>query len=165
MAASSVKLQFVLGENLASLAIAWFNSGHFSHVDSVLPDGTLTGARSDIIGGGSGVRNRPAGYETWRRRVVMYVPCTPEQYAKYWAFINAQLGKPYDMSAIVAFMLDRNFHDPDQWFCSELVTAALEAAGIIGTLFEGCNKVSPTPLALVVSSIEGVVVLDLSGAS
>jgi hypothetical protein len=161
MPTAAVKLQFVLGNDFSSTLIAWFNSGHFSHVDSVGADGTLTGARS----AGPihpGVWTRPANYTTWRRRVTMSIPCTPGQYAKYWAFIDAQYGKPYDKSAIFAFLIDRNFHDPDEWFCSELVTAALEAAGLIGTLFEGANKVAPTPLALVVSSIPDVVVQDLS---
>jgi hypothetical protein len=51
-----IRLQFVLGTGLSSQAIAWFSAGHFSHVDAVLPDNRLLGARSDVVGG------KPPGY-------------------------------------------------------------------------------------------------------
>lgn len=47
----SIKLQFVREKDLSSQVIAWFSAGHVSHVDTVLDDGRLLGARSDRVGG------------------------------------------------------------------------------------------------------------------
>jgi hypothetical protein len=47
----SIKLRFVRGLDFSSRVIAWFSAGHLSHVDAVMPDGSLLGARSDVIKG------------------------------------------------------------------------------------------------------------------
>jgi hypothetical protein len=41
----SLTWQFVRQAGVASDVIAWFSAGHFSHVDYVMDDGTLLGAR------------------------------------------------------------------------------------------------------------------------
>jgi hypothetical protein len=149
-----VKLQFVLGNGLSSQAIAWFSSGTFSHVDAVLPDGTLLGARSDGCGGQQpGVRIRPPAYETWKRRVVMSYPVPPAAEAKLYKFLKEQLGKPYDKTAIWGFAAGRDWRDPKDWFCSELQAAAMEAAGIIPTLYTPTSKITPATLATLFSAI------------
>jgi hypothetical protein len=50
------------------------------------------------------------------------------------AFAMDQLGKPFDNTALRAFLSDarpesRDWHNPDSWFCSELITCALESGG------------------------------------
>lgn len=44
-------------------------------------------------------------------------------------FALAQVGKPYDWTALVSIVLQRNWQEPDRWFCSELVEATLAAGG------------------------------------
>jgi hypothetical protein len=44
-------------------------------------------------------------------------------------FARTQIGKPYDWTAILALLMDRDWRDSGAWFCSELVVAALEAVG------------------------------------
>lgn len=44
-----------------------------------------------------------------------------------WAL--TQEGKPYDRSAIFGMALDRDWHDPRKWYCSELVAEAFEITG------------------------------------
>ena len=151
----SIKLRFVRGLDFSSRVIAWFSAGHLSHVDAVLPDGTLLGARSDVLKGvPTGVQIRPPGYETVALQMVMEIPCTTLQEAAFYRFLRAQLGKPYDTSAIWGFAFGRDWHNPDQWYCSELQTAALEAAGILPkTLFLAANKVTPVALANEISAI------------
>ena len=150
----SVKLRFVRGMDFSSRVIAWFSSGHLSHVDAVLPDGTLLGARADIIKGiPTGVQERPAGYEKVALEIVMEIPCTALQEVAFYRFLRSQRGKPYDRTAIWAFAFNRDWHEADSWICSELQTAALEAAGILPKLFEDCNKITPVALANTISAI------------
>ena len=163
----SVRYQFDRGYGPISAAISMFGGGTltlgFSHVDIVLPDGRLLGARSDWIKplDGSapippGVRVRPANYEKWKRRVVFELAATKKQEASFYKFLNAQVGKPYDKLAIWAFVANRNWRDDEAWFCDELAAAATEQAGLCEQLYLPANKLTPTSWAVVVSAIGGV---------
>jgi uncharacterized protein YycO len=152
----SVQLQFVCENAFLSDVIAWFSQGHFSHVDAILPDGNLLGARSDRVGGQPpGVRIRPPGYVDFSHRVVMTVPATAAQETAFYNFLHQQVGKPYDMAAIWAFAFDRNWREPDSWICSELQSAAGEAAGIFRPLYLAANKITPVSCALAYSAVGG----------
>ncbi len=149
-----IRLQFVCGGSLSSQAIAWFSQGHLSHVDAILPDGTLLGARSDRIRGiEPGVRIRPGAYERWSSRVVFTLPSTVEQEAAFHGYLRRQIGKPYDHTAIWGFVLNRNWRESDSWICSELQAAALEHAGLVPNLYLSANKMTPVAVALVTSAI------------
>lgn len=149
-------LRFVQGKGFGSQAIAIFSAGHLSHVDVKMPDGMLLGARSDDVGGGEGVLERPDPYEQVAQVVYATIPALPEQEAKFYVFLRDQLHKPYDKLAIVAFAFDRNWRDGDAWYCSELIAAALEAAGILTkTLYLPFNKITPVMLATLVSELPG----------
>jgi hypothetical protein len=157
MSTNAIKLQFVCEAALSSEAIAWFSSGHFSHVDAIMPDGTLLGARSDSEGGQpSGVRRRPPGYATFSKCVVMTVPCNDYQACGFYSFLESQIGKPYDWRAIYAFILNRNWREDDSWICSELVAAAGEASGILPMLYLAANKITPVSCAIAYSAVGGV---------
>jgi uncharacterized protein YycO len=147
-----IRMQFVLGSGLSSRAIAWFSSGHFSHVDAILPNGRLLGARSDQIGHvPPGVEIRAPFYEKWKERVVMTLVTDRAKERAFYDFLHAQLGKPYDKTAIWGFVTGRDWRDDKAWFCSELQTAALEIAGIFPTLYAPRNKITPATLATLMS--------------
>ncbi|MBB2485395.1 hypothetical protein H5407_09165 [Mitsuaria sp. WAJ17] len=55
------------------------------------------------------------------------IPLVDEQAAL--DFVRAQLGKPYDWTAIFGFLLRRDWAEPDAWFCNELFEAAAVAGG------------------------------------
>jgi hypothetical protein len=158
-----MRWQFVKGTSWTSEQIALFGAGQFSHVDTIGPDERLIGARSDLITVGAttypaGVQWRPPNYELWAERVIVSLNVTPEQEAAYWAYMDLQIGKPYDKLAIVAFIVGRNWRDDDAWFCSELVIACCEQAGICPLLYVRSNKVTPVACAMVLSALGGVVV-------
>lgn len=45
-------------------------------------------------------------------------------------FARDQIGKPYDFGGVIAIPFhQRDWHDPNRWFCFELVAAAFEAGG------------------------------------
>lgn len=136
-----------------SLAIQIFERGWPSHVDVVLGDGTLLGARSDAIGGKPpGVQIRPPNYEPFARKQSVSLSATPAQETDFLNFLQAQIGKPYDHTAIVAFAFHRDWRELDSWFCSELAAAALEACGWFPKpLANTVNEITPRDLLLAVS--------------
>lgn len=154
-----IRLQFSRQAGIASGAIAWFSSGNLSHVDAMLPDGSLLGARSDAVGGQPpGVRIRPQGYAKFAVRVIMEIPCGSFRERTFYAFLHSQKGKPYDKKAIWAFVANRNWRDQDSWICSELQASAGEVAGIWPKLYLAANKITPVALALVASAVKGRIV-------
>jgi len=151
-----IRLQFVRGRGLSSAAIAWMSAGLFSHVDAILPDGSLLGSRSDrILGIDPGVQIRPPGYEKWKHRVVFQLPASEVQTAAFHNFLHEEIGKPYDKIAIVGFAISRNWREEGAWFCSELVAAGLEAASVCPKLYTPSCKVTPVCLSTVVSALGG----------
>lgn len=150
------RFQFVHGPGWESGLIAWAGADTFSHVDILLDDGTLLGARSDAIGGKPpGVQIRPPGYDQWTKQVIIAAPCTSEGKAAALAFAHAQIGKAYDKTAIAGFAVDRDWRTPDEWFCSELAGVAAETGGVVEQLYVSANKFMPGPLAITLSGVKG----------
>lgn len=140
-----IVLQFVTESDPLSAAIRYFSHSVVSHVDLVLPDGGLLGARM-----AGGVQVRGADYAPWSMvlRATLRSPCAPKVYAA----ALSQLGKPYDWRAILAFAVDRDWREADSWICSELQAWALEQGGFFQRpLYLGVNKITPGDLLLVVS--------------
>lgn len=155
---SSVRLQFVLGADFSSRLIAWYGQGYggFSHVDAVLPDGSLLGARSDRVGGKPpGVQIRSAGYETWKRREVVEIPCEFWQAGAWLDCLEAKVGDEYDKGAIIAFITGDRDHDQGHWICSAAQTDALETAQLLPSLPVPPQQVTPDALRLIAYSIGG----------
>jgi hypothetical protein len=156
-----IVMQFVGNRSsLGSLAIEWFSHSKWSHVDSVMPGGSLLGARSDrIMGIPPGVQIRPAEYVRAEKDRVkrVHIPCTDQQMNDYYAFVVSQVGKPYDKTAIIAFMVNRDWTAKDSWFCSELCGAAAVHAKLFSyRLAVKHNKIDPGDLLFVLSAITDV---------
>jgi hypothetical protein len=150
-----IRLQFSRQADLGSTFIAWFGHGAgYSHVDTVLGDGQLLGARADHCAGvPPGVQVRPPDYAAFSRTLVVELPASAETTSVYYAFVRGQVGKGYDMTAIVGFAAGRDWRAPDSWFCSELAAAALEASSFFAfPLATPANKISPDDLLLVCST-------------
>lgn len=50
-----------------------------------------------------------------------------ETRARYW--LTAQIGKRYDWTALLSFVVQRDWQEPDKWFCSELSEAMIAMHG------------------------------------
>jgi hypothetical protein len=145
----SVTLRFVTCNDAVSAGIRAFEYGFWaSHVEAVLPDGRYFGAHYD-----GGVVARAKGYDAtvMRREQFVSVPATPTQEVAFFSFLKEQDGKPYDLTAIVAIIAQRDWREPDSWFCSELQAAALEACGYLPPLAADVNKITPRDLLLILS--------------
>jgi uncharacterized protein YycO len=119
---AKVKLRFTKNSSVVSKLIRLFTWSEFSHVEFVLNEGLL-GAQVD------GVKIRPFDYAKCEY-VYRYVDCTIPQYNLVIDYATKQIGKPYDFTGIINLALHRNWREKDSWFCSELVAASFEAAGI-----------------------------------
>lgn len=154
----TIRLQFTAENSLLSWAIRYLSAGPYSHVDSILPDGRLLGARTDSVGGAPpGVQIRTPDYNKFSSVALVELVATPAQELAFRSFEMAQVGKPYDDTAIWGFAADRDWREPDSWFCSELILAALEEAGWCPRLDFPANKVPPVALYLIVTARGGVV--------
>lgn len=151
----SIQIQFSARNDLGSEAIKIFERGEFSHVDAVDGQGNLWGARDDQVGGKpAGVQIRPKGYLEFTKVAVYDIPCSATQEMQFWNFMRAQIGKPYDEKAIVAFGLMQDWHTVGAWFCSELIISALVVAGIlVHTLPSAPNLLTPQDALLLVSVV------------
>ncbi len=154
-----IRHQFVLGAGLSSRLIAWYGQGWggYSHVDAVLADGRLLGARSDQVGGQpAGTHIRPAGYERWKRRTVVTLECTPAEYAGWEAALRAKIGTPYGKWDIVDFILGRDNHQDGHWICSALQINALQHIRRVPyPLSIPAHRVTPDDLLLIDEVIGG----------
>jgi hypothetical protein len=151
-----IRLQFSYQADLGAELITWFGHGAgYSHVDTLLDNGCLLGARSDVCEGvPAGVQIRPPDYAAFTRKFILEIPTGDNNYANFAAFEFAQLGKPYDMRAIVGFAVGRDWREPDSWFCSEEKTCALETGKVFPYLLATpANKVDPDDLLLALSAI------------
>jgi hypothetical protein len=118
-------------------------------------NGRLYGARSDTST--PGVASRAPDYEKFARKARLSFSTNPQQEKTFWDFAYAQRGKPYDITAIEAFLVNRDWRAPDSWFCSELATACLETAAICPPLYSPINKIEPVTLAIVCSALGAIV--------
>lgn len=150
----SIRLRFFSGTGFSSRLIEWFGAGLFSHVAAIWDDTHLLDSRSDIVGGvPSGVWPRLQKDEKAPVTVDMELAATTDQVVLWRHFLSSQIGRPYDKPGILGFAFNRDWREPDSWFCSELQAAALEASGLCPTLMVPNNKITPVALATIMSTL------------
>lgn len=145
-----ITLRWVTSHSAVSDGIRLFEYGFWAtHVEAVMPDGKLLGAHID-----GGVQERPSGYDAAQmtRQQFVSFDVALDMEKKFLDFLRAQVGKPYDVTAIAAFVAGRDWQEPDSWFCSELQAAALVNAGwFVYPLATGISQITPRDLLLMIS--------------
>lgn len=154
---SAVVLRFVGGDNnFVSRAIRADSGGFWCvHVETLSPEGTLIGAHMD---GGVQARARDYDAGTFNREEYVTVPVTQAQADAFYAFMRAQVGKPYDMEVIAALAAsvvigERDWREDDSWICSEVIAAGLESPGIIPRVVVDINHLTPRDDRLILSAL------------
>lgn len=133
---ASVRYQFVKDTGIGAALIRWRSRSPYSHVDLVLPDGNLLGARDSKIGNiPAGVQIRPPNYKHFSQVLVAELPCTEAQAQAIYAAVRSQIGKPYATEAIWDFIVDDNSDpqptaDNKAWFCDQLQAWGALAGGV-----------------------------------
>lgn len=136
-----ITLQFVSDDSIGSDLIGWYTRSLYTHVDIVRTDGWLLGARAN-----GGVQVRSPTYASFRRKRQFATTLSTVQETEFWKAANGQIGKPYDWTGIVNFIVDRDWRSPGHWFCSELVAWCFEQAGVPLLRIAGADKVTPRDL-------------------
>ena len=157
MQMGAIRFQYVAAASVSSWLIERFGGSpgdEFSHVDYVMPDGSLLGARDDVIDGvPAGVRIRKQGYEKWRRREVLSLAVPADVAGAAMRFAVRQIGDPYDQDAIVGFAFNRVRHAENHWICSALATGIVQAVNYWTDLIVRPWQVAPNGHALAFSAI------------
>lgn len=131
-----VQLCFSTSWGPVSTFLRFFTWSTISHVDIIVPEGLL-GARE------MGVKIRPFNYGHPTRAIIAHVECTDAQAEKVYAFARSQIGKPYNWIGLFGFAIRRDFPSKNRWFCSEIISASFEAAGIHLVAIKQIDRVTP----------------------
>ena len=118
-----VRVHFLKSHSISGWLIRLFTFSQWNHV-AIEIDGQVYEAR-----GATGVtRSSAKGYlQGWAKSATVEINAhKPDLAVK---FLDAQVGKGYDFGAIIALPFRQPWHSKSKWFCSELVAAALAAAG------------------------------------
>ncbi len=147
-----IRLRFVSGGDLDSLAIRARTESPWSHVEAVTPAGKYLGAHAQ-----GGVLARDPGYDASWLKAEQFVDL-PETEAgqadAFYAGLEAHIGEPYDFGAILDFIVPGiEVHQARRVICSALQTLELvKRRWFPGPLAEPPHKISPRDLFLLVSA-------------
>jgi hypothetical protein len=152
-----IVLQFSTSTAWQSSIIRKMCHSPFSHVDVCVATGALGASDTPtkvLLGNPHGVAIREHDYQDFgiRRRAII----DSEKSGDFHDIMRSQLGKPFDPEALHDFLSDnpreRDWRNPEKWFCSELVAWSLERAGFFPyKLLVPKNRVSPADLLLLLN--------------
>lgn len=123
-------LGFYCGRSLVSRAIRWRTWSKYSHVSWIdSKDMSVYEAWYP-----EGVRQNPNinfGHTPGTRIDLFSIKgMTDEHRDSLRSWLRTQIGKPYDLWAILGFVLRRELQDEDAWICSELIFRGMQLSGI-----------------------------------
>jgi len=123
--------------------------GRVSHVEAVLPDGTIIAALA-----GSGVINVFGDYdETSTSQVFVDIPASSDKISQWTRYLASRLGRPYDWETIAGLALHTGWRMKGGMICSMLQALALREAGVFPyPLSEPAHEITPRDLLLMLSS-------------
>lgn len=118
-----ITLQFSTTSHIGSKLIRLGTWSDFSHVDIILPDGSLLGATATL---GVAIRENDISKMT---KIEKYIVQDVDSSAIISTALE-QVGKPYDWKGVLNFITrSRDWEDDSSWFCSELVAYAFKNNG------------------------------------
>lgn len=131
-----MKIIFCKSNSIGGQLIRLFTWSEWSHVGVVFDDVVYEAV-------GSGVRKVPLDevLRHYHQNCTILNVDVPDEAASR-RFLEAQLGKPYDYSAIISFVSQRDWAEDDKWFCSELTETAILMGGRL-RFREKMNRITP----------------------
>jgi len=153
-------LRFVHCNDPISNGIILQTGGLYSHVEAMTPDGKYLGARAD-----SGVEARSTDYDKdkFDRQRILQLTADEAMTARFYHYLNAVIGEPYDFGAIAGFAVHANLHEKAHTICSALQALALRGCLYFpNPLSVRAHEISPRDLELVLSSRADVREIQIS---
>ena len=129
-----VSVLFESGGGIIDTLIKLVTVSRFSHCFSLRKDGF--GVEALLTGV---VARKPRGNLT-----LVTVPIK-NSYA-YESFLNKAVGKGYDFTGVLSFIMPFLRPSAKRWYCSELVMEALIAGGVDRSVFGNKKRISPKQL-------------------
>jgi hypothetical protein len=139
-------LRFVHHKVIGSDLIDFDSRGQYSHVEALTPDQKYIGAHADL-----GVAALPMDYDTgtFDRQKFMLLPGGPDMSAKFYHYLRAVIGEPYDFGAIAGFISHFDINQKHRVICSALQTLALRWCEYLSVpLPVPAHEISPRDLEL-----------------
>lgn len=121
-----MRILYSRSHSIGSMLIRAATMSAWSHCAIVTPDDTVIESRA-LAGG---VVERPLNDAIYDASRHAFSDIAAPDDAAGIAWARTQIGKPYDWAAVTGIALRRKWHHELAWFCSELVEAALSAAGL-----------------------------------
>lgn len=145
-----IVVRFVRGNSIPARSIQFFTWGYWNHVELYTKTGYL-GAQPE-----GGYIIRPYSYTTFEREMFRGIELSPEKEAAFWKWQYAQIGKPYDWTAIFGLVARRDWQEDDAWFCSEVIAAGFEqvSESILNDYGKEWYKITPRDVALATRLID-----------
>lgn len=136
-----MKLAFykATNENLFGKAIAWWTKGPYSHVELVFSNGMSFSSSSRD----GGTRWKRIDYSDGKWDLVE-IPVNAVDEARIARWCDSVCGAKYDWDGIFGFVIPFWRQHANDWFCSEVCTAALQRVGLLS----GVNPASTSPSKL-----------------
>jgi len=156
-----IRIRFVArkGDWISSL-INWREMGTVSHCEAVLPSGKIVAA---LIR--EGVVLKPGDYDKTSTSQIFVDIVPPPGGLDRWAhYLQSRLNRPYDMDAILGFVLHTDRRKRGGMICSMLMALSLahnEAGVFPRPLSERAHKISPRDLLLVLSAHPAAIIGQL----
>lgn len=110
------------GEGFTGTFIRWYTWSSFAHAGVLLNNGMVIDA---VPSNGISRHEGISGTRQWYFDINYPSDVDKDKIEDaIEKFLYAQIGKKYDWSAIYGMGFRRDWHNPHEWFCSELVEAA-----------------------------------------
>lgn len=130
-----MELLFTKARGLAGLGIRAFEGGTANHV-AILDAASGVVIEATFL---EGVHRVDYDWFLVHNHVVQSVNVHLPDEETALQFAQSQVGKKYDWTALVGFLMWRDWSDTDRWYCSELAMATLLAGGL--TLSDKHNRI------------------------
>lgn len=146
-----IRLRFVSHPGVFNWACRIAQYGFWAtHCEALLPEGGRLG--SWYTEGGVRVLSDNYDEGAFIKETFVTLKSTPEQEEIFFAFLDTQIGKPYDTLAIVAFYSSRAWQELDSWQCSELIASGLSYCGLFPhEMAVKFSRITPRDLMLLTS--------------
>lgn len=120
-----IKVHFCRSRGIAAWLIRVGTMSAYNHVAIEVDDHVIHSTGSDGVHEVLSADNLRADYHR-----IETVEVEGVDHADALDFLLNQFGKGYDWGAVFALPFRASWRDPNRWFCSELVAAALAAGGL-----------------------------------